>query len=215
MADDSDLRRDLVRRIEARRGAVQAFLRDHRPRTRRRATLTVVLTSLAALFTAGPAFGGEPFAQTVQDVFGLRSDATVWRVLCLLAVLVSIGAAVLTNLGKSQDDVGRLSNAEAANTELEGLTGLLQFGHLTVEDGAKLYQQYSVKIPFVDDQPGGSPGYYAPPPQGPGYYAPPPQGAGYGPSAQGPGYGPPPQGPGYYVAPPQGPGPYPPPPPHG
>ena len=35
MADDDDLRRDLLRRIEARRAAVQAFLRANRPRTRR------------------------------------------------------------------------------------------------------------------------------------------------------------------------------------
>ena len=64
MADDSELRRDLVRRIETRRAAVQAFLREHRPRTRRRSTVTVVLTSLAAVFTAGPTVGGEPLSST-------------------------------------------------------------------------------------------------------------------------------------------------------
>jgi hypothetical protein len=151
MADDSDRRRDLLWRIETRRAAVQAFLRANRPRTRRRANVTVVLSSLAALFTAGPAVGGETFAGGVQKSLGLSSDSYVWRVLCLLALLVSVGSAVLTNLGKSQDDVARLSSAEAANTELEGLGSLLQFGQLGVEDGAKLYQQYSVKIPFVDD----------------------------------------------------------------
>ena len=202
MPDDGDLRRDLVWRIESRRAAVQTFLRTNRPRIRRRATLTVVLSSLAALFTAGPAFGGETFSTSVQNALGLTTDETVWRLLCLLALLVSVGAAVLTNLGKSQDDIGRLSNAEAANTELEGLSSLLQFGHLTVEDAVKLYQQYSAKIAFVDDGPG-HPVLAAPVP---GSYVPPP----------GPGrYGPPPQVPGYYVVPPQSPGPYPPPPPHG
>jgi len=187
MPDDNDLRRDLLWRIDARRASVQAFLREHRPRTRRRATITVVLSSLAAVFTAGPAFGGEPFAESVQNTLGLASDSYVWRTLCLLALLVSVGAAVLTNLGKAQDDVARLSSAEAANTELEGLAGLMHFGHLSVEDGVKLYQQYIVKIPFVDDQPGatlvqqGPPappwqGYYAPPPSAPGPYAPPPPG---------------------------------------
>jgi len=179
MADDSDLRRDLLWRIDTRRASVQAFLREHRPRTRRRATITVVLSSLAALFTAGPAFGGEPFAESVQNALGLASDSYVWRTLCLLALLVSVSAAVLTNLGKAQDDVARLSSAEAANTELEGLAGLMHFGHLSVEDGVKLYQQYIVKIPFVDDQYGAVPvqqfpwqGPYAPPP---GQYPPPPR----------------------------------------
>jgi hypothetical protein len=227
MADDNDLRRDLVRRIEGRRASVQAFLRDHRPRTRHRATATIVLSSLAALFTAGPAFGGEGFTQSVQDIFGFRDDSTVWRLLCLLAVIVSVGAAVLTNISKSQDDVARLSSAEAANAELEGLSSLLQFGHLTVDDGVKLYQQYTAKIPFVDDQPGGRGEYQGVPPQGPGAYVPPPQSTGpyyvpppapgsYAPPPPAPGsYAPPPPAPGSYGAPPPGPGPYPPPPSHG
>jgi hypothetical protein len=192
MADDDALRRDLLWRIEARRASIQAYLREHRPRTRRRATITVVLSSLAALFTAGPALGGEPFAKSVQNSLGLASDSTVWRTLCFLTLLVSIASAILVNLGKASDEVARLSSAEAANTELEGLTGLLQYGRVSVEDGAKLYQQYSVKIPFVDDLPTNAPpapwqtqyapplpapGPYAPPPPAPGSYAPlPPQG---------------------------------------
>jgi hypothetical protein len=123
---------------------------------------------MAAVFTAGPALGGEPFAESVQNSLGLVSDSYVWRTLCLLALLVSVGSAVLTNLGKSQDDVAKLSSAEAANAELEGLASLLQYGHLSVDDGVKLYQQYSVKIPFVDDLPVQP--YYAPPQ----HYLPPP-----------------------------------------
>jgi hypothetical protein len=94
-------------------------------------------------------------------------------------MLVSIASAILVNLGKANDEVAKLSSAEAASTELEGLTGLLQFGRVSLEDGAKLYQQYIVKIPFVDDLPGAAQpppwqGQYAPPPPAPGPYAPPP-----------------------------------------
>jgi hypothetical protein len=198
MTEDSDLRRDLLWRIDARRSSVQAFLREHRPRTRRLATITVVLSSMAAVFTAGPALGGEPFAQSVQNALGLVSDSYVWRTLCLLALVVSVGAAVLTNIGKSNNDMAKLSSAEAANTELEGLSSLLHFGHLSVEDGVKLYQQYSAKIPFVDDQPGAAP----PPPQLSGYYLPPQPGP----------YEPPQPLPQHYAPPPPGPGRYPPPP---
>jgi hypothetical protein len=154
MADDGDLRQDLLARIDARRASVQAFLRDNRPRIRRRANVTIVLSSLAAVFTAGPALGGEPFAESVKNTFGLASDSYVWRVLCALALFVSVGAAVLSNIAKSQDDVARLSSVEAANAELDGLSTLLQFGHLSVEDAVKLYQQYSVKIPFVEEPAG-------------------------------------------------------------
>jgi hypothetical protein len=191
MAYDIELRRDLVRRIETRRAAVQAFLREHRPRIRRRSTVTVVLTSLAAVFTAGPAFGGENFTDTVGDLFQLTNDSIVWQVLCLLAVFVSVAAAVLTNIGKSQDDVAKLSSAEAASAELEGLSSLLQFGHLTVDDAVKLYQQYTAKIPFVDDQPDWQPAHPGPPPQAAGRYAPPPPDH-YPPSRPDPGHYPPP-----------------------
>jgi hypothetical protein len=198
MADDSELRRDLLWRIDARRASVQAYLRHRRPRTRRLATITVVLSSMAAVFTAGPALGGESFAKSVQNSLGLVSDSYVWRTLCLLALLVSVGAAVLTNIGKSNNDMAKLSSAEAANSELEGLSGLLHFGQLPVEDGVKLYQQYSAKIPFVDDQPDAAP----PPPQTSGYYVPPQPGP----------YGPPQPLPQHYAPPPPSPRSSPPPP---
>ena len=148
-----DVRRDLLARIAAKRAGVQAHLREHRPKTRRRANATVVLTSLAAAFTAGPAVGGERFAGGVAESLGLGSNSIVWRVLCLAAVLVSVAAAVLTNLGKSQDDAVKLSTAEAVDDELEGLSLLVEFGHLPVEDAVKLFQQYTAKAGFIDDVP--------------------------------------------------------------
>jgi hypothetical protein len=154
MPDDERLRQDLLARIDARRSAVREFLRANQPTIRRRTTVALVLSSLAALFTAGPALGGENFSGAVQASLGLRSDSTVWRVLCLAALVVSLGAAVSANLGKSQEAaVQRLTAAEAARAGLDGLATLLQFGQLAVDDAAKLYQQYCGAIPFVDDGP--------------------------------------------------------------
>jgi hypothetical protein len=151
MVEDSDVRADLLARIESRRAGIQAYLRENRPRIRRRANVTIVLTSLAALSTAGPALGGESFAGGVQRALGLNSDSLVWRVLCLAALLVSVTAAVLTNLGKSSDAAARLSTAEAVDGELDGLSVLVEFGHLPVEDAVKLYQQYTAKVTFIPD----------------------------------------------------------------
>jgi hypothetical protein len=153
MADQTDLRRDLLMRINARRAGVEAFLRERRPRINRRVTVTLVLSSLSAVFTAGPALGGVSFAAAVSRTFGLSDSSVVWRVLCLLSLLVSVGAAVLTTIEKSQGAGAQLSAVEAADAELEGLATLLEFGTLSVEDGVKLYQQYVTKIPFVDDAP--------------------------------------------------------------
>ena len=153
MADQTDRRQDLLLRINARRAGVAAYLRQRRPRVQRWATVTLVLTSLSAVFTAGPALGGVPFAEAVQNVLGLDSTSAVWRTLCFLALLVSVGATVLTNINKARDPVAQLSAVEAADAELEGLATLLEFGTLSVEDGVKLYQQYVTKIPFIDDAP--------------------------------------------------------------
>ena len=153
MADQTDSRQDLLRRVNARRAAVEAFLRVRRPRIRRRITATLVLTSLSALLTAGPGIGGTGFTETVNGAFDLGDSSDVWRPLCLLALLVSVCATVLTAIDKANDSAARLSAVEAADAELEGLAMLLEFGQLSVDDGVKLYQQYVTKIPFVDDVP--------------------------------------------------------------
>jgi hypothetical protein len=148
---DDELRTDLLVRIELRRSEVRAFLRQRRPRSRRRANATLVFTSLAAVFTIGPAAGGESFSGGVQKALGLASDSYVWRVLCLLTVVVSAAAAVLTNVSKTHDDSAQLAAAQAADAELEGLATLLRYGHLSLDDAAKLYQQYTATIGFVDE----------------------------------------------------------------
>jgi hypothetical protein len=74
MGEKAELRRDLLARIEARRTAVQYFLRENRPGVRRRANTTIVLSSLAAVFTAGPALGGKTFAEGVQNLLRLSDD---------------------------------------------------------------------------------------------------------------------------------------------
>jgi MFS family permease len=153
MTEGSDLRRDLLWRIEARRAAVQAYLRSTRPKARRRASATIVLTSLAAAFTAGPAIGGETFAVSAQQAFGLVDDSAVWRLLCFLALAVSLAAAIMTQLGKSQEAGGQLAAAEAAAAELEGLATLVHYGRLPFEEAVKLYQQYTAKISFIEDMP--------------------------------------------------------------
>jgi hypothetical protein len=152
MGEDDGRKQDLLARIEVRRSGAAQYLRENRPGIRRRANVTIVLSSLAAVVTAGPAFGGEKFSEGVQHLLGLASDSYVWRTLCLIAVVVSVGAAVMTNLAKSHEAaINRLGVVEAAKAELDGLAELLRFGHLSIDDGVKLFHSYSTKIPFVDD----------------------------------------------------------------
>lgn len=153
MGDDVDVRLELLRRIEARRMSINAFVRRVRPRNVRLANISIVSSAAAAVFTAGPAVGGVPFTDAIQRGLSLSDGSLVWRALCLLAMLISLVAAISIQLSKSQEMAAQLSAAEACNAELEGLQALLQFAQLPVNDAAELYQKYVTKIPFVEEKP--------------------------------------------------------------
>lgn len=153
MRDDAELRRDLSARIEARRACIAAFLHDVRPRRNRLANISIVSSAMAAVFVAGPAFGGQEFTQAVKEVLSLSQPSVVWRVLCMAAVLVSLVSVISVNLSKSQDLAARVTTAEVCNAELEALLTSLQYGHLSLEDAIELYHQYVVKVAFVDETP--------------------------------------------------------------
>lgn len=148
--NDDERRAHLIARIEARRAELSAFCHEHRPRNRRRANITLVLTSLAAVFAAAPAAGGEKFTVAVQQGLHLGSDSDVWRTLCLGVVLVSAAAAVMTNIAKTHDDTEQIGTAQAACAELDGLLTLLEFNEIPTDEAVKLYQQYMAKVPFVE-----------------------------------------------------------------
>ncbi|MCZ2403297.1 hypothetical protein IV498_08905 [Paenarthrobacter sp. Z7-10] len=151
MSEAPDLRQDLAEHIQTRRGAITLFLQHARPRRNRLANLSVVGSAVAAVLTAGPAIGGQSFTSSVQERLGLADDSVVWRVLCLLALIFSLGAAISTNLSNSRDLANRVSAAETCNAELEALQTSLAFGQLPLPDAVRLYQQYIAKVPFVED----------------------------------------------------------------
>jgi hypothetical protein len=151
---DQEARQRLTENIEQRQSAIKVFLRRARPRRNRLATTSVVGSALAAGFTAGPAFGGTKFAEGVQGALTLDQSSIVWQGLCLAAMLMSVVAAVSTNLANSHSVAARVSAAEACNAQLEGLQTALTFGRLPVEDAVQLYQQYTTQVAFVDDAEG-------------------------------------------------------------
>ena len=153
MSEDPQVRQELSARIHQRRGSVAAYLRRARPRRNRLTNISIVGSALAAAFTVGPAVGGTRFTVAVQDIFSLRDDSVVWRVLCLAAVLLSLAAALATNLANSHALATQVSAAEACSAELEGLESALAFGHLPIDDAVGLYRQYVAKVPFIEDPP--------------------------------------------------------------
>ncbi|MDJ0357583.1 hypothetical protein [Paenarthrobacter sp. PH39-S1] len=153
MPEESGIRQDLLDRIEGKRDGVNAYLHRVRPRRNRLTNISIIGSALAAVLTAGPALGGAPFSSGVQHILSLQDDSTVWRVLCLAALVTSVSATIATNLSKSQDISAEVIAAEACNAELEGLRTSLEFGMLPIREAVKLYQQYVAKVPFVEDTP--------------------------------------------------------------
>ena len=66
-----DTRAGLLQAIKVRRGAVEAYVREKEPVSTRLLTISIVSSAMAAALTAGPAFGGESFAETLKT--GLSS----------------------------------------------------------------------------------------------------------------------------------------------
>jgi hypothetical protein len=151
MDESPDTRQLLSARIEQKQQAVRSYLGRERPRRNKLSNVSVVGSAVAAMLTAGPAFGGTGFTEALKGVFSLGDDSIVWRVLCLFAVLLSVAAALSTNFANSHSIADRVSAAETANAQLEGLRDTLSFGHIDTGEALKLYQQYVAQIAFVDD----------------------------------------------------------------
>ena len=115
MEENEDLRQRLIQRIQARRVKIHSFGHDLEQRGNRLTNLSIVCTAITAIFTAGPALGGQNFAINVQQMLGLGSPSSVWQPICLLAVILSAMAAGANNLYKSQEIASRLAKAESCS----------------------------------------------------------------------------------------------------
>lgn len=152
MDENDDLRQRLIQRIQARRVKIHAFGRDLERRGNRLTNLSIVCTAVTAVFTAGPALGGQNFAVNVQQMLGLGSSSNVWQPICLLAVILSAVAAGANNLYKSQEIASRLAKAESCSALLDGLLTALEFGQLSLPEATKQYQQYITAVPFIPEE---------------------------------------------------------------
>ncbi|RAM38245.1 hypothetical protein [Arthrobacter globiformis] len=153
MDESADTRQRLSNRIDQKQQAIRSYLGRERPRRNRLSNISIVGSALAAMLTAGPAVGGTGFTESIQGIFSLGDDSVVWRFLCLAAVILSVAAALATNFANSRALGEKVSAAESANAQLDGLQLSLTFGNLAVADALKLYQQAVAPVAFVDEVP--------------------------------------------------------------
>jgi hypothetical protein len=86
-------------------------------------------------------------------MFSLDDASVVWLVLCLGAVILSVGAGLATNFANSQAMAEKVTAAETAIAQLEGLQLSLGFGHIATDEAAMLYKQYASHVSFVAEVP--------------------------------------------------------------
>ena len=141
----------LVDEVGNRRLEVREYLQSARPGAVRLTSTSIICSAMAAALTAGPALGGQSFAQAIQHALGLPESSTVWRLLCFGAVVVSVLAAISTGLLKSSDTTAHIATAEIAKGKLDGLFIRLKFEG-NAEHAPEELAEIIATVPFIDER---------------------------------------------------------------
>ena len=139
---------DLLSRLQQKRVQVDRFIAATAPRKRRLLNVTIVGGTLAAVLTAAPAVGGQPFTAWITSTFSLTSPA--WQLLCGIASASSITATVATQLLKSHNMEERVTRALACRAKLEALEVGLTTGQLQVPQATSEFMRCVEEAAFLD-----------------------------------------------------------------
>ena len=126
---------------------IETYLRLAASRRRLLMNTTILAGTLAAALTAAPALGGKSFADWLTSVFSLSSPA--WQLLCGVASLCSVAAAVATQLLKSHNIEERITCAQGARVKIEMLELGIKSGLITPADAAGDYIKCIGDIAFI------------------------------------------------------------------
>jgi hypothetical protein len=148
MSETTDLQSKLLETVKTRHSSAASYARALEMRANRLSNTSIICTAVTAVLTAGPALGRENFSTFVSGVLK-TSDSAVWGTLCLLAMVLSVAAAVANNMIRSQDAATRLAKAQSASLLLEKLAISIEYNQIQPDEAAKLYQQYLAEIPFI------------------------------------------------------------------
>ncbi|GAB6898934.1 hypothetical protein [Kineosporia succinea] len=144
----ADTARDrLLERIGQRREEVEAYLAEKRPLVKRLQRITVLSSAVSAVAAAGPGIGGSALTDTLEDFFGLPASLEIWRVLCLVAMLLAGAAAFSARTLGSDELTQGIVGATALSKELEDLATLVEFGQVDVDAAVELLRGISARVP--------------------------------------------------------------------
>jgi gamma-glutamyltranspeptidase len=138
----------LLPRVTTKRADVERYLRAVGARHHRLITLTIIAAAIATLLTASAAFGGKPFADWLTATFELSTPS--WRILCAVAALCSLTAAVATQLQTSKNYVEHIARAQKAKASLEMLEVALVLNHLDHHAATSEYLKIIETTSFIE-----------------------------------------------------------------
>jgi hypothetical protein len=138
----------LILRVKAKQAEVERYLRAVGARRSRMVTLTIVAAAISTLLTGPIALGGQPLANWLAATFELTSS--VWRILCALAALCSLTAAVATQLVTSKNYEERIVRAQEVNATLEMLEVAITLNHLNQHEAASQYLKIIENSSFIE-----------------------------------------------------------------
>lgn len=138
----------LLDSVRQKRSKLDAFLSSALPRKRRLLNITIVGGTLAAALTAAPAVGGQPFTAWLTGLLGTASPS--WRILCGIASICSVAAALATQLLKSQNLEERVTRALGCRAKLEVLEIGMSTGQLTPAQATTEYMRCVEDAAFLD-----------------------------------------------------------------
>lgn len=134
--------------MRAKQAEVERYLRAVGARRGRLVTLTIVAAAISTLLTGPIALGGQPLANWLAATFDLTSP--VWRILCAVAALCSLTAAVATQLVTSKNYEERISRAQEINATLEMLEVAIILGHLNQHEATSQYLKIIEDSSFIE-----------------------------------------------------------------
>jgi hypothetical protein len=138
----------LIPRVMAKRVDVERYLRAVSARHHRLMTVTIIAAAVATLLTASAAFGGKPFADWLTASFALSTPS--WRILCAVAAVCSLTAAVASQLQTSKNYSEHIARAQKAKASLEMLEVAIALNHLNHHQATTEYLKIIETTSFIE-----------------------------------------------------------------
>lgn len=135
--------------VQARRLAVCRAAERLRRRDNVLTLMSVLASAVATVLTAGPALGGLDLTRALGSA---GPDAPSWRILCGVASMCSLLAAVATNLHRQQEVTTRLARCQAGAARLEALELQVTFQRASLADATGEYGRIIAELPALPGQ---------------------------------------------------------------